>query len=201
MSSSSSAPAPGEDYDFKLDKIKITPFSDAKDWESTLFELKLILRQVWRDSTLDIISYVTDDSYAQSVDGSKSQMKADQLIYYILSAGSVRDSFARNTIIAAQSKTAIPHIPDNVGLSLLQHFNATFVSNDEHATGLPIAQKKFHSMQQKPNETAKDYVSRVDLAVSTLTKLGEPISQNTWIFTLVNGLRPDYSIFPHISKW
>ena len=101
MTSSSSAPAPGEDYDIKLDKIKITPFSDAKDWESTLFELKLILRQVWRDSTLDIISYITDDSYAQSVDGSKSQLKADQLIYYILSVGSVRDSFARNTIIAA----------------------------------------------------------------------------------------------------
>jgi hypothetical protein len=74
----------------------------------------------------------------------------------------------------------------------LQHFNDTFTSNDEHATGLPIAQKKFHSMQQKPNETAKDYISRVDFAVSTLTKLGEPISQNTWIFTLVNGLRPDY---------
>ena len=143
ITSSSSAPAPGEDYDIKLDKIKITPFSDAKDWESTLFELKLILRQVWRDSTLDIISYITDDTYAQSVAGSKSQMKADQLIYYILSAGSVRDSFARNTIIAAQSKTAIPYIPDNAGLCLLQHFNATFVSNDEHATGLPIAQKKF----------------------------------------------------------
>ena len=47
-------------------------------------------------------------------------------------------------------------------------------------------------MQQKPNESAKDYISRVDLAVSTLTKLGEPISQNTWIFTLVNGLRPEY---------
>ena len=61
MTSSSSAPAPGEDYDIKLDKIKITPFSDAKDWESTLFELKLILRQVWRDSALDIISYITDD--------------------------------------------------------------------------------------------------------------------------------------------
>ena len=129
-SSAFKAPSPAEDHDIKLDKIKITPFSDAKDWESTLFELKLILRQVWRDSKLDIISYITDDSYAHSVAGSKSQIKADQLIYYILSAGSVRDSFARNTIIAAQIKTAIPYIPDNEGLLLLQHFNDTFVSND-----------------------------------------------------------------------
>ncbi len=104
-SSAFKAPSPAEDHDIKLDKIKITPFSDAKDWESTLFELKLILRQIWRDSKLDIISYITNDSYAHSVAGSKSQIKADQLIYYILSAGSVRDSFARNTIIAAQSKT------------------------------------------------------------------------------------------------
>ncbi len=63
-SSAFTAPVPAEDQDIKLDKIKITPFSDAKDWESTLFELKLILRQVWRDSKLDIISYITDDSYA-----------------------------------------------------------------------------------------------------------------------------------------
>ena len=37
------------DIDLKLDKIKITPFSEAKDWESTVFELKLLLKQAWKD--------------------------------------------------------------------------------------------------------------------------------------------------------
>ena len=125
-----SSPTPSAatlDQEIKLDKIKITPFSDAKDWESTLFELKLILRQVWRDKALDITQYITDDSYAMSVHGTHSQKKADELIYYILSTGSVRGSFARNAIIAALSKTAQPHIADNEGLRLLLYFNNIFV--------------------------------------------------------------------------
>jgi hypothetical protein len=157
-----------------------------------VFELKLILQQVWRDTTLDIIRYLTETKYALSEKGSPAQVKADKMIYYILSSGSVRDSFARNTIIAAQSTTAQPHIPDNEGLQLFNHFDQLFVSKEEHATSLPIAQRKFHSLQQKNNKKASDYIARVDLAVSNLTKLGEPVSQNTWIFTLANGLRPEY---------
>jgi hypothetical protein len=91
------------DIDLKLDKIKITPFSDAKDWESTVFELKLLLRQAWKDTSLDILKYITDDRYAAGVRTFSSAIKANQLIYYILSVGSVRGSFTRNAIIAAQS--------------------------------------------------------------------------------------------------
>ena len=192
-SSSSSGVAATEEYNIKLDKVKITPFSDSKDWESTVFELKLILQQVWRDKSLDIIKFLTDKKYALGVTGSPQQIKADKLIYYILSSGSVRGSFARNTIIAAQSPSAQPYIPDNEGLLLYDHFEAIFVSNDEHATNLPIAQRKFHALKQKNNETASTYIGRVDLAVSDLAKLGEPVSHNTWIFTLANGLRPEFT--------
>ena len=122
-----------------------------------MFELKLILQPVWIDTSLDIIRYLTETKYALSAMGSPVQVKADKLIYYILSSGSVRDSFARNTIIAAQSSTAQPHIPDNEGLQLYNHFDQLFVSKDEHATSLPIAQRKFHSLQQKNNEKASDY--------------------------------------------
>ena len=106
------------DIDLKLSKIKLTPFSDAKDWESTVFELKLLLRQAWKDTSLDILRYITDDRYAAGAKTSASAVKANQLLYYILSVGSVRGSFARNAILAAQSSTAQPHIPDNEGLTL-----------------------------------------------------------------------------------
>jgi hypothetical protein len=174
-SPSAAATASPKEHEIKLDKIKITPFSDAKDWESTIFELKLILQQVWRDSKLDIIQYTSDDKYALSVAATASKQKADKLLYYILSTGSVRGSFARNTIIAAQNKTAQPYIQDNEGLCLFNHFNSIFVTNDEHATSLPIAQRKFHALQQKNNEKASDYIARVDLAVSNLAKLGENV--------------------------
>ncbi len=98
------------DIDLKLGKIKITPFSESKDWESTVFELKLLLRQAWKDPSLDIIQYLTDERYATNKSSSTAAAKANQLIYYILSVGSVRGSFARNAIIAAQSSTAQPHI-------------------------------------------------------------------------------------------
>jgi hypothetical protein len=135
------------DIDLKLDKIKITPFSEGKDWESTVFELKLLLRQAWKDTSLDIIKYLTDASYAAQESRSPAAVKANQLIYYILSVGSVRGSFARNAIIAAQSSTAQPHIKDNQGLELFHYFNATFISTEEHKTSLPSAQQNFHSLR------------------------------------------------------
>jgi hypothetical protein len=180
------------DLDIKLDKIKITPFSDGKDWESTLFELKLILKQVWKDPSIDICSFITDKRYAASLSPSPELSKANELIYYILSVGSTRGSFARDLIMAAQSKTAQPHIPENAGLELLQYFDAVFLSTDDHATRLPLAQKTFHTIQQTSKESANAYISRVDLAVSSLTKLKEPVSENTWIYALINGLRPEF---------
>jgi hypothetical protein len=129
------------DIDLKLDKIKITPFSESKDWESTVFELKLLLRQAWKDPSLDIIKYLTDERYALSESATPAAAKANPLIYYILSVGSVRGSFAaRNAIIAAQSSTAQPHIKDNEGLELLNYFNNTFISTEDHKTSLPSAQ-------------------------------------------------------------
>jgi hypothetical protein len=47
-------------------------------------------------------------------------------------------------------------------------------------------------LKQKNNETANNYIARVDLAVSSLSKLGEQVSQNTWIFALVKGSRSEY---------
>jgi hypothetical protein len=78
------------DIDLKQDKIKITPFSEGKDWESTVFELKLLLRQAWKDTSLDIIKYLTDASYAAQESHSPAAAKANQLIYYILSVGCFR---------------------------------------------------------------------------------------------------------------
>jgi hypothetical protein len=140
------------DIDLKLDKIKLTPFSDAKDWESTVFELKLLLRQAWKDTSLDILRYITDDRYAAGAKASASAVKANQLLYYILSVGSVRGSFARNAILAAQSSTAQPHIPDNEGLELFKHFNSIFILTEEPKTSLPAAQRTFHSLKQKTKE-------------------------------------------------
>jgi len=99
---SSSSPAVNPDLDTKLDKIKITPFSDGKDWESTLFELKLILKQVWKDSSIDITRFISEKKYAASLSSSPALFKANELIYYILSVGSTRGSFARDLIMAAQ---------------------------------------------------------------------------------------------------
>ena len=137
------------DIDLKLDKIKITPFSEAKDWESTVFELKLLLKQAWKDTALDIGLYLSDDRYAAGLKKTKAAVTADRLIYYILSVGSVRGSFARNAIIAAQSPTAQPHIPEDDGLSLFKYFNSTFTSTEEHKTSLPLAQQTFHALRQK----------------------------------------------------
>jgi hypothetical protein len=84
----------------------------------------------------------------------------------------------------------------NLIFQIMKVFNYSITSNPllyEHATSPPIAQRKFHALKQKNNETASAYISRVDLAVSDLTKLGEPVSHNTWIFTLANGLRPEYA--------
>jgi hypothetical protein len=174
--------------DIKLDKIKITPFSDAKDWESTIFELKLILKQVWKDTSIDITRYITESKYTISLSYSAALSKADELIYYILSVGSVRGSFARNLIMAAQFPTAQPRIPENSGLVLLDYFNSVFLATEEHATSLPLAQKTFHSLKQNAKESASAYISRAELAVSSLTKLHEPVSANTWIYALINGL-------------
>jgi hypothetical protein len=100
-SSKSRSPSPTSkkpsdpDIDLKLDKIKITPFSEAKDWESTVFELKLLLKQAWKDITLDIGLYLSDDRYAAGIKKTKAAITADRLIYYILSVGSVGPSPVR----------------------------------------------------------------------------------------------------------
>ena len=77
-----------------------------------------ILKQVWKDPSIDICNFITDKRYAASLPPSPELSKANELIYYILSVGSTRGSFARDLIMAAQSKTAQPHIPENAGLSL-----------------------------------------------------------------------------------
>jgi hypothetical protein len=95
--------------------------------------------------------------------------------------------------MAAQSSTAQPHIAENEGLVLLDYFNSVFLATEELATSLPLAQKNFHSLKQNAKESASAYISRVDLAVSSLTKLHEPVSANTWIYVLINGLRTEFT--------
>ncbi len=75
----------------------------------------------------------------------------------------------------------------------MDYFNSVFLATEEHATSLPLAQKNFHSLKQNAKESASAYISRVDLAVSSLTKLHEPVSANTWIYALINGLRNEYT--------
>ena len=47
-------------------------------------------------------------------------------------------------------------------------------------------------MKMQKGEAAKDYISRVDKAVSDLAILNERISINSWLFILANGLLPEY---------
>ncbi len=47
-------------------------------------------------------------------------------------------------------------------------------------------------MKIQKDEAAKDYISRVDKAVSDLAILNERISVNSWLFILANGLLPEY---------
>jgi len=61
-----------------------------------------------------------------------------------------------------------------------------------HQASLPTMRAAFHAITQKEHETILAYTSRVDVIVATLAKLGEKVSTGLWIFTLGNGLRPDF---------
>ena len=49
-------------------------------------------------------------------------------------------------------------------------------------------------MKMKEKENAKEYISRVDSAVSDLAVLNEKVSVNSWLFILANGLRPEFVV-------
>jgi hypothetical protein len=52
----------------------------------------------------------------------------------------------------------------------------------------------FNQMKMTAKESAKEYISRVDSAVSDLALLNEIVSVNSWIFILANGLRPEFVV-------
>jgi hypothetical protein len=80
----------------------------------------------------------------------------------------------------------------NEGKKLFQLFQSQFTMTTLHKASLPAVRVDFHSIQQKPNETILAYTSRVDIIVSTMSKLGEKVSTGAWIYALGNGLRDEY---------
>ncbi len=48
------------------------------------------------------------------------------------------------------------------------------------------------AMNKKESESAKDYIARVDPAVSDLAVLNEKVSINSWLFIMAKGLRPEF---------
>ncbi len=47
-------------------------------------------------------------------------------------------------------------------------------------------------MKMNKKEGAKDYITRVDTAVSDLAILNEKVSTNSWLFILAKGLREEF---------
>jgi hypothetical protein len=70
-------------------------------------------------------------------------------------------------------------------------FNAIFLNKGKDQANLPNAHASFFQIKMNKEETAKDYISRVDKAVSDLAILNEKISTNSWRFIMANGLRPE----------
>ncbi len=62
------------------------------------------------------------------------------------------------------------------------------MNKSKSKANLPNALLTFNQMKMSTKESAKDYISRVDLAVSDLALLKEKVSVNSWLFILANGL-------------
>jgi transposase InsO family protein len=170
--------------------IKIPTFSDGTDWEAVVFELEINLEKFWKHkSELDIIEYLNGSTQICDIQYIK---KADKMIYHALTTASKRESFARKAIMAARHEDAVPKVLRNEGLKLFNMFNAIFLNKGKDQANLPNAQASFFQIKMNKEETAKDYISRVDKAVSDLAILNEKISTNSWRFIMANGLRPEY---------
>ena len=68
----------------KIMKSKLPSFSDEKDWEAAIFEIKLILARVWpHKEDMDITDYMTNSYYGRSIT-EDLETRADHLIYYAM---------------------------------------------------------------------------------------------------------------------
>ena len=179
-----------DDKDYK--SIKIPLFSDGTEWEEVVFELEVNLERIWKyQSELDIIDYLNGVKFYCD---KKYVLKADKMIYYMIVTAAKRDSFARKQIMAARHVDAVPRVEQNEGLKLFNMFQTTFMTKTKHQANLPTAQAEFYSMKMTAKESAKQYIARVDSAVSNLSLLNEKVSVKSWLFILANGLRAEFAV-------
>jgi hypothetical protein len=175
------------DDDYK--SIKIPQFSDGSDWDAVVFELEINLEQYWKhQNDLDIVDYL--NGIQQHCD-QKFIDKADKLIYHAIVTAAKRDSFARNQIMASRHADAVPRVERNQGFKLFCLFQDIFTNKSKSKANLPNALLTFNQMKMSAKESAKDYISRVDLAVSDLALLNEKVSVNSWLFILSNSWKKD----------
>jgi hypothetical protein len=177
-----------DEEDYK--SIKLPVFSDGSEWEAVVFELKINLEKVWKHSKeMDIVDYLEGIQQYCKIDYIK---KADKIIYHAIVTAAKRDSFARKQIMAAEHDDAVPQIKRNEGLKLFNLFQSIFLNKSKDQANLPNAQKEFFTSKMKKGESAKDYISRVDKAVSDLAILNEKVTTNSWLFIMANGLLPEF---------
>jgi hypothetical protein len=177
-----------DEEDYK--SIKLPTFSDGSEWEAVVFELKINLEKVWKHSKeLDIVDYLEGNRQFCKIEFIN---KADKIIYHAIVTAAKRDSFARKQIMASEHDDAVPQVKRNEGLKLFNLFQSIFLNKSKDQANLPNAQKEFFLMKMQKGEAAKDYISRVDKAVSDLAILNERISVNSWLFILTHGLLPEY---------
>jgi hypothetical protein len=179
-----------EDSEYKA--IKIPQFSDGTDWDSVEFELEVNLEKVWKHQKhMDIVEYL--QGIPQNCDKELIE-KADKIIYYALITAAKRDSFARKQIMASRHDDAVPQVKRNEGLKLFNLFQSIFLNKGKNQANVPNALMNFNQIKMTTKESAKEYISRVDLAVSDLALLNEKVSVNSWILTLAKGLRPEFVV-------
>ena len=96
--------------------------------------------------------------------------------------------------MASRHADAVPQVERNQGLKLFNLFQSMFLNKSKDKANLPTAQAQFYQMKMTSKETAKEYIARVDTAVSDLAMLNEKVSLNSWLFILANGLRPEFAV-------
>jgi hypothetical protein len=94
--------------------------------------------------------------------------------------------------MAAEHDDAVPQIKRNEGLKLFNLFQNIFLDKSKDQANLPNAQKEFFLSKMKKEESVKDYISRVDKAVSDLAILNENVTTSSWLFILANGFLPEF---------
>ena len=180
----------GEDDEDYSKIIKIPVFSDGTEWEAVVFELEVNLEKVWKySSKMDIVDYLQGVTQTCDI---KYIEKADKMIYYALVTAAKRDSFARKQIMASRHYDAVPRVQRNEGLKLFDLFQSIFLHKSTNQANLPNAQSTFFQMTMNKKESAKDYIARVDSAVSDLSMLNERVSVNSYLFITAKGLRPEF---------